>query len=588
MFYLLMNHPKTSVLSFLLLSVLIAGSVFSQVAPMTPMERKPLFEIRTNGEYVSVNIFSDHPQPTATGKLSAITRDKDAIHIGTARFEQDSLRIGSDVIAYDMIFDAQLELSDSKEQIITFVQRETGTTGTTKLRGNRRSFTDSLSVQAGDFVRGMVFSIDAPVTIEGEVNRSVVSLFQDISLTPGSVVRGDVITLTGKLHIDRASAVYGESYGASVSHRGKQRYGIDFSDMISVGARFSYDRVDGAAPMATLQFHNPDSTVPEFSVAAGYAFASKRLRLHLTARQFLLRRTPVVAGAEFYRKLQPSGDFALPTTENTLAAILAREDFREYYEAIGGSIWAAVYPDKFLSFKLGYRYEETNWRDAHPNLWSVFGGNKRFPSNYRYADSAQRETIVPEIDTTTNGALQLGAEYSNRGEDFFNSSSWLFKGQVDWSLPSLGSDFDYSRYLLQAARIQKLHTGGFGFARLSYGGRGGDVPLHHQFFLGGPLDLRGYKPNRLTGDYFVLFNAEYRCEIPKTMFALGLFYDVAAIIDKTQSLGNDLSNAPGIGDAGLAFYLFNEKGIVSVGWPTSSITPDGKKPVVYARINFGF
>lgn len=585
-----MIHPKWPALLSVLLVALFAGDTFSQSTPaVTPPERKPLFEIRTDGDYIGINIFSEPLQPTATGKLSAITRDKDGIQIGTARFEKDSLRVGSAVIAYDMIFDVQFEQSESKLQVVTFLQRETVSPGSTKLRGNRRSFADSVSVPAGDFVRGMVFSVDGPVTIEGEVNRSVVSLFQDISLKPGSVVRGNVITLTGKLHIDRASAVYGESYGASISHRGKQRYSLSFSDKFSVGARFSYNRVDGAAPMGYMKLNNPDSTTPELSFALGYAFASKRLRLHATAKQFLSRKTPILVGAEFYRGLQPSGDFNISTNENTLAALLAKEDFHEYYERVGGSIWAAVYPNKTLLIQLGYRYEETNWLDAHKNLWSLFGGSKCFPRNYRYADSTLFANGIKEIDSSVNGELELAIQYSTRKEKFFDASSWLVSASLWYGVPDFGSDFDYVRYEMLTARMQRLHEGGSLFINYYFGLSENELPLHRQFFTGGPVSLRGYKPNRIIGNGIGMLNFEFREKIPTTPFALSAFYDFAMnMIRKEDSTGTTELNGYSYEDVGLSFYLFNEKGILSIGWPVGVNNPDGKKPVYYARINFGF
>jgi Omp85 superfamily domain len=396
-------------------------------------------------------------------------------------------------------------------------------------RGHRTGFNELLTVPAGDYCRGHVFSIIGNIIVDGEVQKEVVSLFGNVIIGASAVIRGNVATIDGTVKIARQASVYGTVHYEkekrkflSQRHRDRNYFSWDVS--------FRYNRVDGATPALWGRFDDPDSVLPSLWLQYGYAFESDRIRFKAGFDQPLYRATPVFVGAEMYQRLESDDDWIIDDVENTVFALLATEDFKDYYEARGGRAWARIQDSGYWNISAEYHVEESRWFNAQQNLFSLFGGDKRFLPNFGHAPGNLRDPGIVEIDSSTLAEIHLTAEYDSRIKKIPGAhSAWSMNAGLDWSDPDIGSSFDYRRYWGNLSRYQRLSQRTMLTARVTAGGSDGYLPLHRRFSIGGLGTLRGYRHKEFFGTRFWMANTEYRVDLPRTPLSLGLVYDVGQV-----------------------------------------------------------
>lgn len=464
-------------------------------------------------------------------------------------FDDSGLHFGDSILPYSQIRD--IEISESDEGTILQFYRSAQKVPESQMirRGNRITYADSILVGQGEFVRGTVFSVLGNAHVAGEVNRDVVSLFGSVIVSPSAVVRGDLATVGGSIVIAKTAQVYGDAYRGETKASARRHRFFRKEHPVEPDGRLSYNRVDGFAPYLSVSYHDPDSLLPSARAELGYAFASKRLRFSLSAEQLIWRHKDLSIGAQYYRSLSSDDDWALPDWENSVYAFMATEDFKDFYEAQGGTGFARIKPIKPLTFEARYRNEQTMWLHAHPNLWSVFGGEKQFPENFASVPLPFRDSGMAQIDTGSNVALSAGVTYDTRHDDsLFSVSAWNASASLEWSSTGLKSDFNYRRYVFDIRRYQYIHKYSMLLLRAMLGSSDGYLPMNRRFFLGGPGSLYGYERKELMGTRFWMINAEYRFQIPKTEIAFGPFWDIAQIADN-QAFSRSVEVKNSIGGA---------------------------------------
>lgn len=512
-------------------------------------EYKQLFEITFDFKTVTVLVYEDDTNSTFTIPRSQIKVKPNAVILSNSViFERDGLTFNGKTYRYNSISDAQILQSD-KAVTITFKTTVGDSDRPSRVRrGNLISFDQSLMVEKDEFVRGLIFSIKDDIKIHGEVNKDIINLFGDISLASGAVARGDVATITGHIDIAEDASVYGELYSGSDkccfrTHRFHKK-----SKTATFSATFSYNRVDGALPIGRAGFKDIDSLLPSVWIDGGYAFESERWRYNVGVEQILWKNRPLVIGGKFYRRLASDDEWIISRNENTLFALLITEDFKDYYEAEGGTAYLNFKPIDNLKFETRFRSEETNWLPAQPHLWSLLGGNKLFRQNFSSITSDSRDDAKTEIDTTSNASLSIGLDWNTvDSENPFSHSGWHCDGTIEWSHADLGSDFDYRRYIVSARRYQKIHNRSTLLLRGIYGGSDGTMPAYKQFFLGGIGTLRGYDYKEYMGSRFWMSNVEYRIDFPRSDLGACILWDMGQITDNTRFTSNDeIKNSIGI------------------------------------------
>lgn len=89
---------------------------------------------------------------------------------------------------------------------------------------------------------------------------------------------------------------------------------------------------------------------------------------------------------------------------------------------------------------------------------------------------------------------------------------------IEYAGQLLGGTYDFTKYNLELSRyypgFKENHTWAF---RVKNGFSTGELPFHEQFAVGGAETLRGYEQNAFKGDKMLLFNAEYRFPLVKSL-----------------------------------------------------------------------
>lgn len=505
-----------------------AATDYKEIA-VTP-HRQPYFSLIFTEDHLIARLADNDGKPDLKiNRHDLLVTPGSVTAAGKPIFDNLGLHLGDTLLPYDRITDLQIEDS-SEAVVITFITAATATDPVAqKRRGNRIMISEPMTIAVGEFVRGMVFSVTGDIRIDGEVNKDVVSLFGTITVGQSAVIRGDVATIGGNISVERKASVYGDTFNGAekrIFRRHRLNRGIT---EFSYTPYFHYNRVDGATPNLEVRFQDTDSSLPTFWASVGYAYASTSWRLKGGIEQTLEKKYGITLGIEGHRDLLSDDDWLLSDRENSVYALTVTEDFKDYYEAIGGSAYIQAKPLQHLSLETGYRSDITNSLPANRNLWSLFGGDKRFSENFTTVPEDIRLEGIEAIDTGRIASLYASIDFDNRGSDPLSLSAWAASLTGEISSPDFSSDFDYSRFVASLRRYQKVTYYSILLLRGMIGGSEGDIPIHRTFYLGGLGTLHGYRHKELMGSRFWMINSEFRQTIPKTDIAIAALWDVAQI-----------------------------------------------------------
>lgn len=209
------------------------------------------------------------------------------------------------------------------------------------------------------------------------------------------------------------------------------------------------------------------------------------------------------------------------------------KEFNTYdKDSVGGGIRLSYPVYDFTRVHFSYLYDVANIRniaeDAPRTIWQMKGTNvtSSISTGLRY-DSRDR------IFNPTRGAdLSINIEHAGLGGDIAFTKCVADAG---WYIP------------LFMDTVGFLHARG-GYVRENPGGK---LPLWERFYLGGIDSLRGFDwheispvdayGNKIGGDRFVQFNAEFIFPLIKSVGLIGVvFYDTGNVFDDHESI--DLGN----------------------------------------------
>ncbi len=341
--------------------------------------------------------------------------------------------------------------------------------------------------------------------------------------------------------------MYGEIYDRKKKGRGSKHRQYRDKKEFDTEMFVSYNRVDGLALSAKFSHVDMDSILPTMEAEIGIGFASDRGRYKFLIEQTLFREKSIAVGGTFYRELASDDNWLISKDENTVLALLAREDYKDYYEAEGGTLYLKAAPSDHLTIKAGYSFYETNWLRSNRHLWSVFGGDKLFKQNYASWDTSIRPQAITEVDRSEIGTLFASVKYySDSTRSISHKSNWYAALDFEYSQKGLNSDYDYQRYLLTIRRLQKINDQSIFTVRTVFGNSDGYLPIFKRFYLGGLGTLHGYSHKEMMGTRFWMANSEYRINFPKSEFGVAILWDVGQIAND-RKLNSDIDIKQSIG-----------------------------------------
>lgn len=295
--------------------------------------------------------------------------------------------------------------------------------------------------------------------------------------------------------------------------------------------RFAYRRVDGSAIHAGYRYLDPTRRRPQVHAEIGYAVEREAGLWTFEVRQPLLpgRRITVGAGAWRATRSFEFDDEIVGSTENTLSALWAKQDYRDFYDGRGGRFFArGELTDKY-ALAGALLIEEQRALSTRTN-WAVFG-----PDAFRANPAADEGTLRAAALTLSHDSRPKGPDNSAPfiGEVRRSNRDWV-RLTYEGAGGALGGDFDYGFVRLDARGYWKLTPNQFVAAR-ALGGRAvhGRLPVQKQFFAGGFSTLRGHAHKSQRGDRLLLLNVEYSVDLYRAVQGV-VFGDMGRAWDSAE------------------------------------------------------
>lgn len=418
---------------------------------------------------------------------------------------------------------------------------------------------ETLVIDADRFIRGDVISVVGDVEIYGEVSKSVISLFGDVSLHTNAVVRGDVIAICGRVYRHDDSQIYGQLISQKGREKGGRKYGSrsDYYHEFTLGATMDYNRVDGFHPKFTLKYTDPNYFFPNVNLAFSYAFELKRLRYQASISQRFFDKYAFEPYGSMYKETASDDDWICTKNENLPYTFIVNEDFRDYYEREGGSVGVMFYLGRQHTLDLEYRYDRLDKLTAQPLLWSLFG-KKEFRSNFSSLPYDLKQTYASDFVSKLS-QIKLTYTFDSRFSKYNTRSGWIGHAYYEKAGGQLGGDLDYERWWVSLTRYQPLNKQlGLKF-RMIYAGSENRLPLFKKYFLGGLQTLRGYDHKQFYGEQMILGQTEYIVDF-SAHFSGILFFDIGKVAGQDDDIFSDGEFKSNIGlaiemDPGLRFEI---------------------------------
>ena len=396
-------------------------------------------------------------------------------------------------------------------------------------------FFGDMTIQENEVIHGSVVVMKGTVTIKGEVDGDVLSMFGDVEMTSTAYVDGDVISVGGKIWRENGSHVTGDVLETSlrgvrledknrrpkVGPRGISTKSLKYDvwrkrskrwprrDFEDESFMFRYNRVEGLF----LGIRLPRSywwQRTRYNIALyghlGYGFSNEDLRYEIGLERWFFGDLRFTIGAKAYDLTESQDNWLIPSLENSLGALFLKEDFQDFYRREG---YAAYVSQNLTSmFQIGAEYRIDNFYNmTRRTQWALFGGDKKFKQNPGIHEFQELKTAVARATIDTRN------DTKHPDQGWYITFEGIFAGERldnDIVLPS-GERVDFDRYILDIRRYQPLGFGENLDIRLRAGTARGELPIQYKFDMGGLSSLRGFEYKYFNNyDRMILGNLEYR------------------------------------------------------------------------------
>jgi hypothetical protein len=284
--------------------------------------------------------------------------------------------------------------------------------------------------------------------------------------------------------------------------------GTGATDALLSHLDLSFNRVEGFHLGARAEI---DSLTEQLSVSAGFAYglSSRRGTYVLGAAFYPGTRRSFGFGAEVYRAVDHVPDRGYFTSlTNSLSALFAKEDNRDYFAAEGGRAYVVIQPSDQVRSRLSYTSEEEGALMARSNF-SILYPSRSYRANPLALSGRLRalrldislgQEPVP-LDFMLQNRFELAVEHSSPNITGGSFDFTRLDGVLSLNIPTFGQS-----YLLKP---------GFRI-RASAGDATGSLPIQRMFSVEtaaagfAPFGvMRGARPKEFTGTAYAALNVEH-------------------------------------------------------------------------------
>lgn len=305
------------------------------------------------------------------------------------------------------------------------------------------------------------------------------------------------------------------------SHRSEPAFRPSSTQDFAVGATVSFNRVDGTTLWLRPSYRANNDFTPEFETSFAYGWESERVSVDADVAQPVAPNRLVLLGLHFVNGTACDNQAEVGLGENTIAALLFKHDFADYYDIRGYEPYVRLHLPAHSTLRVAYASEDYASLTAQTQ-WSVFSaGRERFRPNpplfllgedpRELGGEGRLEAARVEWVTDTRRAQHVGTVG-------FYGRGFLEVG---------GGDFDYTRWVADGRAYLRLGRPVHLAMRLRSGARieGNAIPSQKLFYLGGLGTVRGHPFRAQMGDREILGNLEYTFLFNRLDHGIVLFYD---------------------------------------------------------------
>lgn len=371
-------------------------------------------------------------------------------------------------------------------------------------------------IQRGDSLNTNVVVKGGDLTVYGRVNGDVMVVGGDLFVRDGAYIGGNIKVINGEVYKDDDAVVIG--YVDKSSSKKEKKYREEAKEFRRSSTKlhanwvnettnldnfiFRYNRVEGLflGAGSEKRYYWDEQRSYSLYGSIGYGFRSHNWRGNLgLSRQFAFDDGQLFeVEVEGHSLTDTKDEWLIGLQENTAAAFLIHEDFRDYFrrDGFGVNIGYASQQDYFTSqVKVGYLVDEYKSMENQTE-WSLFGGDKLFRLN-------------PAIDPGKMRSIVSSAGLSTMTTTIDGPEGWSILATAEFADKNYGSDFKFNRYVADLRRYQPLGRYDNLNLRFRVGTSEGNLPLQKTYEIGGLGTLPAYAFKDEMGNRMLLMNAEF-------------------------------------------------------------------------------
>lgn len=378
------------------------------------------------------------------------------------------------------------------------------------------TFEGATVIHRRDTVNSNVVVKAGDLTVFGRITGDVLVVGGDLYIRDGAYIGGNIKVINGDVVKDEEAVVVG--YIDKSSSKREKPYREQEKNFRRSSTRlnanwvnestnldnfiFRYNRVEGMflGAGSNKRYYWDNQRSYSLFGSVGYGFKSHAWRGNLgLSRQFAFYDGQMFEiEAEGHSLTDTKDDWLIGVHENTAAAILIHEDYRDYFRRYGYGANAGYNLQQdfvTLQVKAGYLADEYRSMENRTE-WSLFGGDKLFRPN-------------PAIGEGRMRGIAASAGLSTVTSTIDGPEGWSIHTTAEFMKKSYGSDFTFDRYVADIRRYQPLGRWDNFNIRFRVGSAEGVLPLQKAFDMGGLGTVQGYPFKEEQGNRMLLMNAEF-------------------------------------------------------------------------------
>lgn len=334
----------------------------------------------------------------------------------------------------------------------------------------------------------------------------------------------------------------------------------------SLGGDYSFQRVDGSTFWLDARYSATYDYAPDLEMGFGYGWESERVNFEATLEQPLLRGRELGIGFSFTDGTGYENQSGVGALENTLAALLFKHDFNDYYDIVAYEPFVIVRMPASSTLKASYAYEDYDSLTTQTN-WSVFdAGRTEFRPNpplFLLSDPAGLG------GAGTLQAFRLDVVHDTRRARNVGTVGTYLRGFLEFG----EGDFSYRRWIGEGRAYMRLGPPVHLAARFRAGGRFGNeaMPSQKMFYVGGLGTVNAHEFRSQVGDHELLGNVEYSLLFGGLNYGLTFLYDVGTAWNSTTT---GLDETTLLQAVGVALKSSNDDFRVQVAKPVGAVDGD--------------